>query len=76
MLVAPATSSPGLIADVIVRAINKASALVLVLSADAIRLDHVAREMSVPPRRTGRASHSHRCHAVESGLEYLLSNWQ
>jgi TolB-like protein len=66
-----------LYADAIVRAINEAKAVVLVLSASAIRSDHVAREVE-------RAASKHKpiiafridSAALNPGLEYFLSNSQ
>ncbi len=64
-------------ADAIVRAINEAKAVVLVLSANAIGSDHVAREVE-------RAASKHKpiiafridSAALNPGLEYFLSNSQ
>jgi|ERR1700733_10799047 len=64
-------------ADAIVRAINEAKAVVLVLSASAIGSDHVAREVE-------RAASKHKpviafridTAALNPGLEYFLSNSQ
>lgn len=64
-------------ADAIVRAINEAKAVVLVLSASAIGSDHVAREVE-------RAASKHKpiiafridAAALNPGLEYFLSNSQ
>jgi TolB-like protein/Tfp pilus assembly protein PilF len=64
-------------ADAIVRAINKAKAVLLVLSASAIGSDHVAREVE-------RAASKHKpiiafridSAALNPGLEYFLSNSQ
>jgi TolB-like protein/Flp pilus assembly protein TadD len=66
-----------LYADAIVRAINEAKAVVLVLSASAIASDHVAREVE-------RAGSKHKpiiafridAAALNPGLEYFLSNSQ
>jgi len=66
-----------LYADAIVRAINEAKAVVLVLSASAIGSDHVAREVE-------RAASKHKPiiayridgAALNPGLEYFLSNSQ
>jgi TolB-like protein len=66
-----------LYADAIVRAINEAKAVVLVLSASAIGSDHVAREVE-------RAASKHKpiiafridSAALNPGLEYFLSNSQ
>jgi TolB-like protein/Flp pilus assembly protein TadD len=66
-----------LYADAIVRAINEAKAVVLVLSASAIGSDHVAREVE-------RAAAKHKpviafridTAALNPGLEYFLSNSQ
>ena len=64
-------------ADAIVRAINEAKSVVLVLSASAIGSDHVAREVE-------RAASKHKpiiafridSAALNPGLEYFLSNSQ
>jgi TolB-like protein len=64
-------------ADAIVRAINEAKAVALVLSASAIESDHVAREVE-------RAASKHKriiafridTAALNPGLEYFLSNSQ
>jgi TolB-like protein/tetratricopeptide (TPR) repeat protein len=66
-----------LYADAIVRAINEAKAVVLVMSASAIGSDHVAREVE-------RAASKHKpiiafridAAALNPGLEYFLSNSQ
>jgi TolB-like protein len=66
-----------LYADAIVRAINEAKAVVLVLSASAIGSDHVGREVE-------RAASKHKpiiafridSAALNPGLEYFLSNSQ
>jgi TolB-like protein/tetratricopeptide (TPR) repeat protein len=66
-----------LYADAIVRAINEAKAVVLVLSANAIGSDHVAREVE-------RAASKHKLiiafridsGTLNPGLEYFLSNSQ
>ena len=76
--VAPRDVKPGArYADAIVRAINEASALVLVLSANAIGSDHVAREIE-------RAASKHKqviafridAMPLSPELEYFLSNSQ
>jgi len=75
---APRDVKPGAqYADAIVRAINEAEALVLVLSASAVGSDHVAREVE-------RAASKHKAIiafridgvALNPGLEYFLSNSQ
>ena len=75
---APRDVRPGAhYADAIVRAINEAKAVVLVLSASAIGSDHVAREVE-------RAAAKHKpiiafridSAALNPGLEYFLSNSQ
>ena len=75
---APRDVRPGAqYADAIVRAINEAKAVVLVLSASAIGSDHVAREVE-------RAASKHKpliafridSAALNPGLEYFLSNSQ
>jgi len=76
--IAPRDVRPGAqYADVIVRAISEAKAVVLVLSASAIGSDHVAREVE-------RAASKHKpiiafridSAALNPGLEYFLSNSQ
>ncbi len=76
--VAPRDVKPGArYADAIVRAINEANALVLVLSASAIGSDHVAREIE-------RAASKHKqviafrtdATPLSPELEYFLSNSQ
>ncbi len=75
---APRDVRPGAqYADAIVRAINEAKAVVLVLSASAIGSDHVAREVE-------RAASKHKpiiafridSAVLNPGLEYFLSNSQ
>jgi TolB-like protein len=75
---APRDVKPGSqYADAIVRAINEAKAVVLVLSAHAVASDHVAREVE-------RAASKHKpiiafridIAALNPGLEYFLSNSQ
>jgi TolB-like protein len=75
---APRDVRPGApYADAIVRAINEAKSVVLVLSASAIGSDHVAREVE-------RAASKHKpiiafridSAALNPGLEYFLSNSQ
>jgi TolB-like protein/tetratricopeptide (TPR) repeat protein len=75
---APRDVKPGTqYADAIVRAINEAKTLVLVLSGNAVASDHVAREVE-------RAASKHKPviafriddAALNPGLEYFLSNSQ
>ena len=75
---APRDVKPGTqYADAIVRAINDAKAVVLVLSGSAVASDHVAREVE-------RAASKHKPiiafridgEALNPGLEYFLSNSQ
>ena len=75
---APRDVKPGApYADAIVRAINEAKALVLVLSGNAVASDHVAREIE-------RAASKHKpiiafridAASLSPGLEYFLSNSQ
>jgi hypothetical protein len=76
--IAPRDVKPGArYADAIVRAINEASALVLVLSANAMGSDHVAREVErAASKRKQVIAFRIDTTALSPELEYLLSNSQ
>ena len=75
---APRDVRPGAqYADAIVRAINEAKAIVLVLSASAIGSDHVAREVErAASKRKPIVAFRTDSAALNPGLEYFLSNSQ
>ena len=76
--IAPRDVKPGArYADAIVRAINEASALVLVLSANAMGSDHVAREVErAASKRKQVIAFRIDATALSPELEYFLSNSQ
>ena len=76
--IAPRDVRPGArYADAIVRAINEASALVLVLSASAMGSDHVAREVErAASKRKQVVAFRIDGTALSPELEYFLSNSQ
>ena len=76
--IAPRDVKPGArYADAIVRAINEASTLVLVLSANAIGSDHVAREVErAASKRKQVIAFRMDATALSPELEYFLSNSQ
>jgi TolB-like protein/lipoprotein NlpI len=76
--IAPRDVKPGArYADAIVRAINEAGALVLVLSANAMGSDHVAREVErAASKRKRLIAFRIDATALSPELEYFLSNSQ